>query len=162
MSLWLLELRQNTDAASLAAFAAPLHHPTSSEMNDTWPIDSLHDYQSLLCIGSLHRVPLHVTVAGRTVAEHKCCQSGYFCCPIAPPHKLRNERHLANRLTTCPLIIDAYWEPSSSPSSFMSLWLLELWQNTDAASLAAFAAPLHHPTSSQMNDTWPIDSMHDY
>jgi hypothetical protein len=41
-------------------------------------------------------------------------------------------------------------------SLFMSLWLLELQQNTNAASLAAFAAPLHHPTSSEMNDTWPI------
>jgi hypothetical protein len=117
MSLWLLELRQNTDASSLAAFAAPLHRPTSSEMNDTWPMDSLHDYQSLLCIGSLHRVPLHVTVAGRTLAEHRCCQSGCFCCPIAPPHKLRNERHLANRLTTWTTTIDAYWKPSLSPSS---------------------------------------------
>jgi hypothetical protein len=114
---WLLELQQNTDAASLAAFAAPLHRPTSSEMSDTWPNDSLHDYQSLPCIGSLHRVPLHVTVAARTAAEHRCCQSGCFCFPIAPPHKLRNERHLANRLIACPPIIDAYWEPSLSPSS---------------------------------------------
>jgi hypothetical protein len=33
--LWLLNLRRITDTASLAAFAAPLHHPTSLEMNET-------------------------------------------------------------------------------------------------------------------------------
>jgi hypothetical protein len=39
MPLWLLNLRRITDTASLAAFAAPLHRPTSSEMNETWPND---------------------------------------------------------------------------------------------------------------------------
>jgi hypothetical protein len=39
MPLWLLNLRRITDTASLAAFAAPLHRPTSSEMNDTLPND---------------------------------------------------------------------------------------------------------------------------
>jgi hypothetical protein len=42
-------------------------------------------------------------------------------------------------------------------SLFMPFWLLNLWRNTDTASLAAFAAPLHHPTSSEMNETWPND-----
>jgi hypothetical protein len=37
--LWLLNLRRITDTASLAALAAPLHRPTNSKMNDTWPND---------------------------------------------------------------------------------------------------------------------------
>jgi hypothetical protein len=54
MPLWLHKLRRITDTASLAALAAPLHYPTSLEMNDTWPNDFWHDYQSFHCIGSLY------------------------------------------------------------------------------------------------------------
>jgi hypothetical protein len=88
MPLWLLNLWRITDTASLAA---PLHLPTNLEMNDTWPNDFSHDDKFFHCIGSLHQVPLHATLAAQSAAEHRYCQSGSLCCPIALPHKLRNE-----------------------------------------------------------------------
>jgi cytochrome c-type biogenesis protein CcmH/NrfF len=99
MSLWLLDLWQSNDAARLAAFAAPLHCPTCSEMNDPLSIASLRPHTSL--------PQLEAFIA----------------------------------------------------SLFMSLWLLNLQQINDAIHLAAFAAPLHCPTCSEMNDPLSIASL---
>jgi hypothetical protein len=69
MSLWLLDLQQSNDAVHLAAFAAPLHCPTCSEMNDPLSIASLRPHLSLPQIGCLHCIPFHVSAAARSVAE---------------------------------------------------------------------------------------------
>jgi cytochrome c-type biogenesis protein CcmH/NrfF len=90
VSLWLLDLQQSNDAVRPAAFAAPLHCPTCSEMNDPLSIASLRRHLSL--------PQLEAFIA----------------------------------------------------SLFVSLWLLDLQQSNDAVRPAAFAAPLHCPTCSEM------------
>jgi hypothetical protein len=69
MSLWLLDLQHSNDAVHLAAFAAPLHCPTCSEMNVPLSIASLRPHASLPQIRRINRIPLHVSVAARSVAE---------------------------------------------------------------------------------------------